>query len=342
MGGNMVLRLHQKQLAVAGFDQNDAAVAHLVEQGVPADRLTHDMETFISLLGEPGQRVVWVMVPAGDITETVIKEMADRLVAGDIIIDGGNSNFHDTVRRGAELAERGIYLVDIGTSGGVWGITEGYGLMAGGAPEAIERLRPVLEALAPSPERGWGHVGPVGAGHYVKMVHNGIEYGMMQAYAEGFELMKAHKTFDLDMAQIAEIWRHGTVIRSWLLDLTAEALQNAADFDSLSDYVADSGEGRWTIIDSIELGVPTPVITLATQMRFRSQQEVSYAGQMLSAMRRAFGGHAVKILEANKQEGLVPEVAVGVHPTEAAPEHIQPEKAKATPSDAAEQLGDLQ
>lgn len=343
MGGNMVLRLHQKQISVAGFDQNETAVSHLVEQGVPAERLTHDMDTFMSLLGEAGQRVVWLMVPAGNITETVMKDVASRLSKGDIIIDGGNSNFHDTVRRGAELAEQGIYLVDVGTSGGVWGITEGYGLMAGGERAAIERLKPILEALAPSPERGWGHVGPVGAGHYVKMVHNGIEYGMMQAYAEGFELMKAHKTFDLDMAQIAEIWRHGTVIRSWLLDLTAEALQNSADFDSLSDYVADSGEGRWTIIDSIELGVPTPVITLATQMRFRSQQEVSYAGQMLSAMRRAFGGHAVKTIEVSKQEGLVPEVAVGSHPKEAAPENIQSDKmVEQRGKDKSEQLGELQ
>lgn len=340
MGGNMVLRLHQKGVAVAGFDRSAEAIAHLAEQGIPAEALTGDMDHFISLLGNPGERAVWVMVPAGEITQSVIEDLAARLSPGDVIIDGGNSNFHDTQRRGEELAQRGLHFVDVGTSGGVWGITEGYGMMVGGPKEGVEKLRPVLEALAPSPERGWGHVGPSGAGHYVKMVHNGIEYGMMQAYAEGFELMNAHKTFNLDMAQIAEIWRHGTVIRSWLLDLTAEALKNSADFESLSDYVADSGEGRWTIIDSIELGVPTPVITLATQMRFRSQQEVSYAGQMLSAMRRAFGGHAVKTLEAPKQEGLVPAVAVGAHPKEAAPENIGAAAAQAGIKTAEEQLGE--
>ncbi|MDP9763417.1 phosphogluconate dehydrogenase (NAD(+)-dependent, decarboxylating) [Deinococcus enclensis] len=339
MGGNMVLRLLGGGQEVVGYDRSEDALQNIAAQGAVAVRSVEDL---IASLGEPGTRAVWVMVPAGPITQAVIDDLASRLAPGDIIIDGGNSNYKDTQRRAQELAARGLHFVDVGTSGGVWGLKEGYAMMIGGAPEAVERLRPVFEALAPAPDRGWGRMGPSGSGHYVKMVHNGIEYGMMQAYAEGFELMKAHHDFNLDMAQIAELWRHGSVVRSWLLDLTAEALKNSADFNALSDYVADSGEGRWTIIDSVELGVPTPVITLATQMRFRSQQEVSYAGQMLSAMRRAFGGHAVKTLEATKQEGLVPGVQAGESPKAAAPENI-PAAAAATPdrgASAAQELGE--
>jgi len=338
MGGNMVLRLTQGGQQVVGFDRNAESVALIEGQGAQGART---MDELIAALGEPGTRAVWLMVPAGKITQAVIDDLAGRLSAGDIIIDGGNSNYKDTVSRAETLAQKGIHFVDVGTSGGVWGLQEGYAMMVGGPEEAVERLRPVLEVLAPAADRGWGRMGPSGSGHYVKMVHNGIEYGMMQAYAEGFELMKAHQGFNLDMAQIAELWRHGSVVRSWLLDLTAEALKNQADFSQLSDYVADSGEGRWTIIDSIELGVPTPVITLATQMRFRSQQEVSYAGQMLSAMRRAFGGHAVKTLETPKQEGLVPEVEPGQSPSAAAPENI-PTTGQAAQGDGtpAEQLGE--
>ncbi|RJF71481.1 decarboxylating 6-phosphogluconate dehydrogenase [Deinococcus cavernae] len=339
MGGNMVLRLLGGGQEVIGFDRSEDALQNIEAQGAKAAR---SMDEFIAALGEPGARAVWVMVPAGQITQSVIDDLANRLAPGDIIIDGGNSNFHDTQRRGEALAQRGLHFVDVGTSGGIWGLKEGYAMMIGGPQEAVERLRPIFEVLAPAPDRGWGRMGPSGSGHYVKMVHNGIEYGMMQAYAEGFELMKAHQDFNLDMAQIAELWRHGSVVRSWLLDLTAEALKNSADFNALSDYVADSGEGRWTIIDSIELGVPTPVITLATQMRFRSQQDVSYQGQMLSAMRRAFGGHAVKTLEATKQEGLVPEVQAGDHPKVAAPENIPVAAAQASTSgqSAEQQLGE--
>ncbi|GGK23464.1 6-phosphogluconate dehydrogenase [Deinococcus malanensis] len=339
MGGNMVLRLLQGGHQVVGHDRSEDALNNIRQHGATG---TQDMDEFIASLGEPGTRAVWVMVPAGQITQSVLDDLASRLAPGDIVIDGGNSNFKDTQRRAEELGARGLHFVDVGTSGGIWGLKEGYAMMIGGPEEAVERLRPIFETLAPAPDRGWGRMGPSGSGHYVKMVHNGIEYGMMQAYAEGFELMKAHKTFNLDMAQIAELWRHGSVVRSWLLDLTAEALQNSADFDQLSDYVADSGEGRWTIIDSIELGVPTPVITLATQMRFRSQQEVSYAGQMLSAMRRAFGGHAVKVLEATKQESLVPEIHAGEDPRAAAPENI-PVAAAHAPSQgqsAEQQLGE--
>ncbi|GAA5439549.1 6-phosphogluconate dehydrogenase, NAD(+)-dependent, decarboxylating [Deinococcus caeni] len=336
MGGNMVLRLTQGGIEVTGYDRSEESVAQIERQGARGAR---SMDDLIASLGEPGSRAVWVMVPAGKITQSVIDDLAGRLAPGDIVIDGGNSNYKDSIRRAEELAEKGIHFVDVGTSGGVWGLKEGYAMMIGGAEEAVERLRPAFEALAPAADRGWGRMGPAGSGHYVKMVHNGIEYGMMQAYAEGFELMKAHQDFNLDMAQIAELWRHGSVVRSWLLDLTAEALQNKAEFEKLSDYVADSGEGRWTIIDSIELGVPTPVITLATQMRFRSQQEVSYAGQMLSAMRRAFGGHAVKTIETPRQEGLVPEVQAGQDPSAAAPANIGQGGGGGTGS-SAEQLGE--
>lgn len=277
MGGNMVLRLTRGGQQIVGYDRNPDNVTLVEAQGAQGART---LDELITQLGEPGQRAVWVMVPAGVITQAVIDDLAARLAPGDIIVDGGNSNFKDTMRRAEALAQQGIHLVDVGTSGGVWGLTEGYAMMIGGPVEAVERLRPIFEVLAPAPDRGWGRMGPSGSGHYVKMVHNGIEYGMMQAYAEGFELMRNKTEFNLDMAQIAELWRHGSVIRSWLLDLTAEALKNAADFSQLSDYVADSGEGRWTVIDSIEQGVPTPVITLATQMRFRSQQEVSYTQQI--------------------------------------------------------------
>lgn len=331
MGGNMVLRLLRGGQDVVGFDRSEDALRNIESHGALG---ALSMDELIAGLGAPGTRAAWVMVPAGEITQGVIDDLAERLAPGDIIIDGGNSNFKDTKRRAEALAARGLHFVDVGTSGGVWGLQEGYAMMIGGPEEAVERLRPVFEALAPAADRGWGRMGPSGSGHYVKMVHNGIEYGMMQAYAEGFELMQAHKDFNLDVAQIAELWRHGSVVRSWLLDLTAEALQNSTDFAQLSDYVADSGEGRWTIIDSIELGVPTPVITLATQMRFRSQQEVSYQGQMLSAMRRAFGGHAVKTLELPRQEGLVPAVQAGQSPKAAAPENI-PGAAATAPQNAA-------
>lgn len=305
MGGNMVRRLLGGGHRIVGFDRDAGVVADLIGAGMEG---ASDLGEMLALLGEPGKRAVWMMVPAGPITQSVLDELAAGMSAGDIIIDGGNSNYKDTMRRAEELRAKGIHYVDVGTSGGVWGLQEGYAMMVGGDAEAVERLRPLLETLAPAADRGWGRMGPSGSGHYVKMVHNGIEYGMMQAYAEGFELMRAKDDFGLDMAQIAELWRHGSVIRSWLLDLTAEALQADTALEGVSDYVADSGEGRWTIIDSIEEGVPTPVITLATQMRFRSQQQLSYAGQMLSVMRRAFGGHAIKTVETHREEGLIPDL----------------------------------
>jgi 6-phosphogluconate dehydrogenase len=234
------------------------------------------------------------MVPAGAPTDDMINEVAGLLTPGDIIIDGGNTFYKDDIRRAAALKPRGFYYVDVGTSGGVWGLTEGYSLMIGGEPEAVERLRPIFETLAPSPDKGWGHVGPVGAGHFVKMIHNGIEYGMMQALAEGFEIMHAKKDFNLNLEQISEVWRYGSVVRSWLLDLIARALAEDQELKAIQGWVADSGEGRWTVAEAIDLDVPAPVITLSLQQRFISRQDESYAAKLLAAMRNQFGGHAMK------------------------------------------------
>lgn len=239
-------------------------------------------------------RVVWLMLPSGEPTENQLKELAAMLSPGDVVIDGGNSNYKDSQRRGAWLAERGIEFMDAGTSGGVWGLDNGYCLMVGGSKEVAAIMRPVLQALAPAPDRGWAHVGPVGAGHYSKMLHNGIEYGMMQALAEGLDLLKNKKEFDFDLAQLTELWRHGSVVRSWLLDLTADALKDDQELAAIAPHVSDSGEGRWTVIDSVEQGVAAPVLTLALQMRFASQDDTGYANRLLAMMRNAFGGHAIK------------------------------------------------
>jgi 6-phosphogluconate dehydrogenase len=220
--------------------------------------------------------------------------VANKIGAGDLIIDGGNSNFNLSKARAARLLESNIHFVDSGTSGGVWGLDNGYSLMVGGTLEAVALIEPALKSLAPAPDKGWGHVGPAGAGHYVKMVHNGIEYGMMQAYAEGFELMQSKQEMALDMQQVAHIWQHGSVVRSWLLDLIADAFDDDVNLAALSDYVDDSGEGRWTVHDSIDQAVPTPVLTLALQMRFRSRQSPAFAGKVLNAMRAGFGGHSIK------------------------------------------------
>ncbi len=289
MGANMARRLLQGGHRVVVTDRNAEAIETAKTDGaVPASTL----EELVTRLEAP--RAVWVMVPAGGPTQSVVNGLAELLAAGDVIIDGGNSNYRDTQRRAAALAELGIHFVDVGTSGGVWGLKEGYSLMAGGSAEAIAHIRPALETLAPDPNRGWGHVGPSGAGHFVKMVHNGIEYGLMQAYAEGFEIMRAKEEFGLDLHQIAEIWRFGSVVRSWLLDLTAGALAEDQELSDIKGWVADSGEGRWTVFDSINLDVPAPVITLALQMRFVSRQDESYSAKLLAAMRNQFGGHAVK------------------------------------------------
>ncbi|HEY57141.1 MAG TPA: decarboxylating 6-phosphogluconate dehydrogenase [Anaerolineae bacterium] len=291
MGSNMARRLLRGGHRVMGYNRLPEVTRRLAAETelIPAFSLE---ETVAKLEARP--RVVWVMVPAGAPTESVVQALGEQLTAGDIVIDGGNTFYKDDLRRAAVLAERGIRYVDVGTSGGVWGLTEGYSMMSGGDKETVEHLRPIFETLAPAPDRGWGHVGPVGAGHFVKMMHNGIEYGVMQAYAEGFEILKSKQEFDLDLHQIAEIWRFGSVIRSWLLDLTARALAEDPDLAHIKGWVADSGEGRWTVFGAIDLDVPAPVITLALQMRFVSRQEESFAAKVLAAMRHQFGGHAVK------------------------------------------------
>jgi 6-phosphogluconate dehydrogenase len=234
------------------------------------------------------------MLPAGEPTEAAVAGLREALSSGDVIIDGGNSNYKESQKRATDLREIGITFLDVGTSGGIWGLTQGYSLMVGGEAQVVARLRPIFETLAPAPDQGWGHVGPSGAGHFVKMVHNGIEYGLMQAYAEGFEILRSKSEFGLDNSQIAEIWRYGSVVRSWLLDLAANALKADPSLSGIKGWVADSGEGRWTVAEAIELDVPAPVITLSLLMRFVSRQEESYAAKLLAALRGEFGGHAVE------------------------------------------------
>ncbi|NOZ61374.1 MAG: decarboxylating 6-phosphogluconate dehydrogenase [Calditrichaeota bacterium] len=289
MGANMATRLLKDGHEIVAFDLNKNAVKKLEEIGAePAFRL----EELKEKLSPP--RVMWVMVPSGAPTEATITQLIQMMEKGDIIIDGGNSNYRDSKRRAEMVQKSGLHFVDVGTSGGVWGLKEGYSMMIGGETEIVENLRPIFETLAPGKDTGWGHVGPSGAGHFVKMVHNGIEYGLMQAYAEGFEILKKREEFSLDLHQIAEIWRFGSVIRSWLLDLTAEALKEDQNLSDIKGWVADSGEGRWTVADAIELDVPAPVITLSLMMRFVSRQDESFAAKILAAMRNQFGGHAVK------------------------------------------------
>jgi 6-phosphogluconate dehydrogenase len=291
MGANMTTRLLGKGHRVVACDVKEEAVRAAEAGGAIGAR---SLDEVVEKLGTP--RAVWVMVPAGKPTDDTIAALAlaERLSPGDIVIDGGNSNYKDTMRRAAALKEKGLHFVDVGTSGGVWGLAEGYSMMVGGEEATVERLRPILEALAPAADKGWGRVGPSGAGHFVKMVHNGIEYGLMQAYAEGFELLQRKTGFGLDLGRIAEIWRHGSVVRSWLLDLTADALAKNPGMDGIAAYVPDSGEGRWTAIEAIETGVSLPVITLALQNRFRSREVAPFGDKLLAAMRNEFGGHAVK------------------------------------------------
>ena len=290
MGGNMVRRLARGGVRVTGWALEDEVTRELgAEAGfTPPESLA----ARVSQLDAP--RLAWAMVPAGAATESTVAALRELLAPGDVVVDGGNSMYKDSRRRATELAEAGIGFVDAGVSGGVWGLAEGYALMVGGEPEHVARVTPVLEVLAPAPDRGWTHCGPAGSGHYVKMIHNGIEYGMMQAFAEGFALMEKREEFSLDLAAIAESWRHGSVVRSWLLDLIAEFLAADAALADIAPYVSDSGEGRWTVIDSIEQGVPAPVITAAMAMRFASQGNGDYGHRMLAMMRNAFGGHAVK------------------------------------------------
>ncbi|MBI4287213.1 MAG: decarboxylating 6-phosphogluconate dehydrogenase [Chloroflexi bacterium] len=289
MGGNMALRLINGGHRVVVYDQSAAAIKDLVKQGASG---ASSMPDLLKQLAKP--RAVWVMVPAGEPTENTVNAVAAAASPGDVIIEGGNSNYKDSMRRAAAVKQRGLFYLDAGTSGGIWGLQEGYCLMVGGEKEAFQRVEPVFRTLAPAVDRGYGYVGPSGAGHFVKMVHNGIEYGLMQSYAEGFELMAAKKDLALDLAQVAEMWRYGSVVRSWLLDLTAAALRENPKLDNIMAYVEDSGEGRWTVQESVDLGVPLPVIALSLQARFRSRQDQPFAARLLAALRQQFGGHAVK------------------------------------------------
>lgn len=292
MGMNMATRLVREGHRVVGYARTAATVEEAVQNGIEG---AHSLEEAVGKLNTP--RIAWVMVPAGKATDDTIEHLSNLLGEGDIVIDGGNSNYKDSARHAAQLEPKGIEFLDCGTSGGIWGISEGYSLMVGGKPQVAERMRPVFETLAPAADKGWGHVGPHGAGHFVKMVHNGIEYGMMQAFAEGFSIMKAKEEFGLDLAQISHIWQHGSVVRSWLLDLAARALDEDTKLEDIKPWVADSGEGRWTVFESIDLDVAAPVITLALQMRFASRDEENYTARMLAALRNQFGGHAVKKAE---------------------------------------------
>ncbi|MGC1548617.1 MAG: decarboxylating 6-phosphogluconate dehydrogenase [Rhodanobacter sp.] len=289
MGANMAERLVRGGHRVVGFDPS-ADARHAVEaKGVET---AASLEALVTALPVP--RVVWLMVPAGEITDSTVTALLPLLSAGDTIIDGGNANYKDTMRRAAVSADKNIHYLDSGTSGGVWGLTEGYSLMIGGDEAAFERVAPIFATLAPAADRGWGRVGPVGSGHYTKMIHNGIEYGLMQAYAEGFSVLKHKQEFELDLHQVAEIWRHGSVVRSWLLDLTADALSKNPEMTGIAPYVADSGEGRWTVAEAIDLNVAAPVITLSLLERLRSRDTDSYSDKLLAAMRNEFGGHAIK------------------------------------------------
>jgi 6-phosphogluconate dehydrogenase len=288
MGGNMVQRLMRNGHQLVAFDRTPDVVAKYEQLGAaPATRLEEIAEKL------SGRRVVWIMVPAGAPVDETIAMLLPTLSPGDIIIDGGNSNFHDSIRRGRELAAKQIEFIDAGTSGGIWGLENGYCLMVGGSDDAVAYCEPIFTSLAPA--HGYAHVGPTGAGHYVKMVHNGIEYGLLQAYAEGYEILNASKTFpDLDLAQIAEVWQHGSVVRSWLNELAASAFKRNAELSDIKGWVADSGEGRWTVQEAIDLDVPAPVITLSLQTRFRSRQADSFGAKVIAALRNEFGGHAVQ------------------------------------------------
>ncbi len=286
MGMNMVTRLQRDRHRVVVYDRTAELIKQAEGQGcVGASSLAE----LVSKLATP--RALWIMVPSGAPTEETVRTVAALLQAGDVIIDGGNTRFHDDVRRAAELKKKSIHYIDAGTSGGVWGLKLGYCLMIGGEKDVVMRLEPIFKTLAP--ENGWAYMGSHGAGHYVKMVHNGIEYSMMQGYAEGFELMSKSE-YNLDLAKIADLWMHGSVVRSWLLELAAGALEQDPKLEGLKGYVPDSGEGRWMILDAIEKDVPVPTLTTALFTRFRSRQEQSFAEKMLAALRNAFGGHAVR------------------------------------------------
>lgn len=288
MGGNMAERLLRGGHRIVGYARRPEGLDRILRLGLGAEGVT-SLPALVQKLKTP--RVVWLMIPAGAAVDQMLEALMPVVTRDDIVVDGGNSYYKDTVRRAGMLSERGLRFVDVGTSGGIWGLTEGYSMMVGGERETVEILRPILETLAPGKDRGWGHVGPHGAGHFVKMVHNGIEYGMMQAIAEGFSIMKRKEEFDLDLHQVAQIWRYGSVVRSWLLDLTARALADDQQLANIAPHVADSGEGRWTVAEALDLDVPAPVITLSLIQRLRSRDQYSFADRLLAVMRHQFGGH---------------------------------------------------
>ena len=289
MGGFMTERLARGGHRIVGYDRDPAVVKSVSEKGIAG---ANTLEKMVAQLKPP--RAVWLMVPAGKPVDDTIELLLTHLAPGDTIIDGGNSYYRDSVRRAAALKPKNINFVDCGTSGGVWGLNEGYSMMVGGDADVVKRLAPIFETLAPGKDKGWGRVGPAGAGHYVKMVHNGIEYGIMQAYAEGLDLLRHKTDFGLDLLQVGKIWQFGSVIRSWLLDLTVDALTHNPTMEGIGAYVTDSGEGRWTVIEGVDLGVALPVISGALDMRFRSQDPEPFANKLLAMMRHEFGGHAVK------------------------------------------------
>jgi 6-phosphogluconate dehydrogenase len=289
MGGFMAERLRLGGHQVVGFDFNAEAVAKLTQSGNVGVSSLEDLAAKLE-----GRRAIWIMVPQGKPVDDTIAKLEPLLNPGDILIDGGNSNYKDSMRHHREVTAKGFQFVDVGTSGGVWGLKEGYSMMVGGDNDPVEYLTPIFETLAPAADKGWGHVGPAGSGHFVKMIHNGIEYGMMQAYAEGFTIMEKKEEFDLNLPQIAQIWRFGSVVRSWLLDLTADALSKNPTLEGLEAFVEDSGEGRWTVIEAIDLNVSAPVITESLMRRIRSREENNFTDRMLAIMRNEFGGHAVK------------------------------------------------
>jgi len=288
MGAAMTKRLLAAGHTVVAYDQDRAAVERSVADGAVA---AVSLDALVSRLNAP--RTVWVMVPAGDAVNDTIERLTRLLKADDTLIDGGNSNFRDTLQRAFSVQKSGVHFVDVGTSGGIWGLKEGYCLMIGGDAAVVQRIQPIFESLAPARDRGWAHVGPVGAGHFTKMVHNGIEYGLMQSYSEGFALLEKNKDFHLDLPKIAEIWRHGSVVRSWLLDLTAQALAENPTLEGIGPSVADSGEGRWMVAEAIAADVPCPVITLSLLERIRSRVQDSFGNRILAVMRNKFGGHAI-------------------------------------------------
>ena len=289
MGGNMSERLVKGGHDIVGFSIDPKEVENAASVGVKG---ADSLEDLVQKLSSP--RVVWLMVPAGKPVEETLEKLSELLETGDIIIDGGNSNYKDSVRRGFNMAEKGIKFLDVGVSGGIWGLKEGYSMMIGGEKEAVDAARGAFETLAPADDKGWGHVGPSGSGHFVKMLHNGIEYGMMQAYAEGYAVMQKKEEFGIDLHQVTEIWQHGSVVRSWLLDLIASGMEQNQKLEGIAPYVDDSGEGRWTVAEAIELNDAAPVMTMALLQRLKSRDNECYGEKMLAMMRHQFGGHPIK------------------------------------------------